>query len=94
MDFTSLFLDALRDTPVLPHNISPSVFLGDLYSLSEETVDELLTILSGGMIETGNNIFSRFIRLTAVCCFIQERAAALYAFPRKPIVWKRELVFI
>lgn len=83
MDFTSLFLDALRDTPVLPHNISPSVFLGDLYSLSEETVDELLTILSGGMIETGEQYFFSLHPLDCRMLLYTRKGSGTLRLPKK-----------
>ncbi len=50
-EFTSEFLQAQAAPPHLPKGISPLVFLGTPYCLLPETKEELLTILSGGMVE-------------------------------------------
>lgn len=51
MDFSSTFLQALQNEPILPNGISPLVFLGTPYTILEETASDFLTILSGGTIE-------------------------------------------
>lgn len=52
MDFTSSLLEALADRPSLPEGVSPVLFAGRPYSRLKETQEDLLTILSGGTIET------------------------------------------
>lgn len=51
MDFAASFLNSLINEPALADGMSPLVFLGRIYSLSEETDGHLLTVLSGGTIE-------------------------------------------
>ena len=51
MDFSASFMQSFIKEPFLPIGISPLIFLGNPYSLSEETEDRFLTILSGGTIE-------------------------------------------
>lgn len=51
MDFSSTFLQALQNEPILPKGVSPLVFLGSPYTILEETASDFLTILSGGTIE-------------------------------------------
>lgn len=52
MDLTSAFLNALTKPPLLPPpRISPTIFLGRPYSILEETQQDFLTILSGGIVE-------------------------------------------
>ena len=52
MDLTSAFLNALVQPPLLPPpRISPTIFLGRPYSILEETEQDFLTILSGGIVE-------------------------------------------
>lgn len=51
MDYTSVFLNALAKPPLLPQGISPAIFLGHPYFILEETAQDFLTILSGGIVE-------------------------------------------
>ena len=51
MDFSTSFMQSFIKEPVLPKGVSPLIFLGNPYSLLEETEDKFLTILSGGTIE-------------------------------------------
>lgn len=52
MDLISVFLNALTKPPLLPPpRISPTIFLGRPYSILEETQQDFLTILSGGIVE-------------------------------------------
>lgn len=53
MDGSSTFLQAFAGRPILPEGISPLIFFGHPYSLLKETGEDLLTILSGGMIDAG-----------------------------------------
>lgn len=51
MDHISTFMHALNQPPLLPRGISPMVFWGHPYTILEESAQDFLTILSGGIVE-------------------------------------------
>ena len=53
MEHISAFLNALVKPPMLPEGILPTIFLGHPYFTLEETSHDFLTILSGGIVEAG-----------------------------------------
>lgn len=51
MDHISTFMHALSQPPLLPRGVSPMVFWGHPYTILEETAQDFLTILTGGIVE-------------------------------------------
>ena len=83
MDFTASFLQALANKPSLPDGIPPSVFLGNPYSILEETENKLLTILSGGLVEARGEFAFSIHPLNCRMLLYTKQGSGILRVPKK-----------
>lgn len=94
MNHTSAFLQALNRPPLLPQGISPEIFLGSSYSILEETAHDFLTILSGGIVEAGEQYsFSVKAFSCHMLLYTREGGGVLHAGGRNYTLEKQTLLY-
>lgn len=83
MNFADSFFQALTENPRLPEGISPFMFLGNPYSLLEETENKLLTILSGGTIEAKEEFAFSLLPLDCRMLLYTRQGSGILRLPKK-----------
>ena len=94
MDYTNSFLKLFNKSPLLPEGISPNIFWGHLYSILEETAQDFLTILSGGIIEAREQ-YAFFLKAFPchILLYTREGSGILRAGGRKYVLEERTLLY-
>lgn len=94
MDYTHSFLKIFNKSPLLPEGISPNIFWGHPYSILEETAQDFLTILSGGIIEARDQ-YAFFLKAFPchILLYTREGGGILRAGGRKYVLEEQTLLY-